>query len=363
MKCLRGLFGLILYQFTSAQEFNLQFQNWGIDAIQASVDKDKFPVKQRILLAIVDTGIDVSHPSLQPFVWVNPGESGMGVDGRDQSTNGVDDDGNGFIDDVNGWNFVENNNQVDDDNGHGTHIAGIIAGKTGVNTSPDSVQLMIVRYYKEGLSGEESLRNSIRAVRYAIAMNARIINYSAGGTDYDGREYTVIKEAAEKNILFVAAAGNESSNSDRHPYYPADYELPNILSVTAVDPRTMVLPSSNYGQRTVDIAAPGQKIFSTLPGGKFGTMTGTSQATAYVSATAAKLMSSAATMLNTSDVIERLGQSGQWGQQLEGKTRFATKLDTFRSLALKTQQTTWSGFYVDKIPQQISELINLEGLY
>ena len=282
---------------------------WGLERTSAQKAWQITQGSKDIVVAIIDTGADINHRDLAENIWVNPGESGI-VDSKechaneklaqcDKSSNGIDDDANGFIDDVHGWDFVHNGNNLVDNHGHGTHIAGIIGARGGnsyadVSGVAPNISLMILKYYDPKSSNSNNLRNTIQAIRYAIKMKARIINYSGGGTDYSAEEFAAVKDAEKAGILFVAAAGNEKSNSDeagKH-YYPADYGLTNIISVTAVNrEENKVLSSSNYGVRTVDIAAPGENIYSTLPNNSFGLMTGTSQATAFATGVAALVMS------------------------------------------------------------------------
>ncbi|MBS1970663.1 MAG: S8 family serine peptidase [Bdellovibrionales bacterium] len=282
---------------------------------------------KEILVAVIDTGLDTHHQVLRENLWTNPGETGVDASGRDKASNGVDDDGNGFIDDVHGWNFAGNNNDLSDNHGHGTHVAGIIesvAPKTGI---------MVLKYYDPNASGEDNLTNTVKAIRYAIKMKAKIINYSGGGTTKYPDEELAIREAQQKGILIVAAAGNERTNSDINGFYPADYGLPNIISVTAVDENRKILPSSNFGVSTVDIAAPGKNIVSTLPGGKFGTMTGTSQATAFVTGTAVLLMAQG--YKTPESIIQQITSTGSDNSFLVGKTKYETTLNAYRSLVMK----------------------------
>jgi subtilisin family serine protease len=282
---------------------------------------------KEILVAVIDTGLDTHHRVLRENLWTNPGETGVDSLGRDKSSNGVDDDGNGFIDDVHGWNFAGNNGDLSDNHGHGTHVAGIIqivAPKTS---------MMVLKYYDPAASGEDNLNNTVKAIRYAIKMNAKIINYSGGGTTKYPDEELAIREAQQKGILIVAAAGNERTNSDINGFYPADYGLSNIISVTAVDENRRVLSSSNYGVDTVDIAAPGKSIISTLPGGKFGTMTGTSQATAFVTGTSVLLMAEG--YKTPESIIQQITATGSDNRFLVGKTKHETTLNAYRSLVMK----------------------------
>lgn len=273
------------------------------------------------------------------------GESGKDKYGKDKSSNGIDDDGNGYIDDIHGWNFVSNNNDLTDNHGHGDHIAGIIGAEAGngkgiVGISPN-VSLMILKYFDPKKPGD-NLKNTIRSIHYAIEKGAHIINYSGGGTEFSNSEFEAVKLASSKGILFVAAAGNERSNSDKFHYYPADYKLPNVISVTAIDPNTEVLSTSNYGVETVDIAAPGQNIISTLPGNTYGPMTGTSQATAFVSGCAALVMAHKKSF-KAIDVRKYILETGDAVSSLYGKTRYARQLNMFKALTILDKGTTATG--------------------
>lgn len=285
------------------------------------------PPTSPTLIAIIDTGIDIKHPALQGRIWENPGESGFDSQGRPKESNGIDDDGNEFVDDVHGYDFTRSRDAVDDEHGHGTHIAGIIESIS----SKEKVKYMSLIYFRNGIDGESALKNSIEAVRYAIRMKVDIINYSGGGNLPNAVEKAVFEEANRQGILVVAAAGNEASNSEKRPFYPANYHLPNILSVTATDGRPGgILPSSNFGKRSVAVAAPGKEILSTLPGGRFGTMTGTSQATAFVTGAAVRVLQSARSQgiePSPEFVIEKLVAAGAVSLELKGKTRNSTHLD------------------------------------
>lgn len=352
-------------------------QKWGL--VQNQIGK-AWKISQgskKIKVAIIDTGIDVKHEDLKDNLWVNTGETGFDSMGRDKATNGIDDDGNGFKDDVYGWNFVRNNNDLADNHGHGTHIAGIVGavggnGKGISGVSPE-VSLMILKYYDPKGYGEDNLKNTIKAIHYAIDNGAHIINYSGGGLEYSEEEKAAIEKARKRGILFIAAAGNERSNSDINKYYPADYSLDNIISVTAVDSQTRVLPSSNYGVLTVDIGAPGNNIYSTLPENKYGFMTGTSQATAYVSGVAALVLAHhqdykpvqvAKYLKNTGDIVD----------SLKGKTRFNRRLNSYRALSIldsglsatgimaKNTDNLKNSFASDKSKDQQSSLQAFKGL-
>jgi subtilisin family serine protease len=304
-----------------------------------------------IVVAVIDTGADANHPDLTNNLWVNKGETGRDSKGRDKASNGVDDDANGMIDDVHGWNFVADNHNLKDEHGHGTHIAGIIGaeGGNGIGISGVSpkVSLMILKYYDAHGSEMNNLSNTVKAIDYAVKMNANIINYSGGGIAPSADEKAAIERAMKKGILFVAAAGNERSNSDVRKYYPADYGLPNILSVTAIDRFKNVLASSNYGEKSVDIAAPGNDIISTLPGGQYGYMTGTSQATAFATGVAALVMANNPQLRKADEIKKYLTQTGDNDEKLAGKTRYRRRLNSYKALATQDMDLALTGIRVE----------------
>jgi subtilisin family serine protease len=304
-----------------------------------------------IVVCVVDTGADTHHPDLINNLWVNKGEVGKDKFGRDKSSNGIDDDGDGYIDDVHGWNFAGNNNDVSDQHGHGTHIAGIIGaeGGNGIGISGVSpkVSLMILKYYDAKGSDMNNLINTVKAINFAVDHDCNIINYSGGGIAPSPEERAAIARANQKGILFVAAAGNERSNSDTHKYYPADYGLPNILSVTAIDRYKNVLPSSNYGEHTVDIAAPGNDIISTLPNGQYGYMTGTSQATAFATGVAALVMANNPSLRKADQIIKYLTKTGDDDERLAGKTRYRKRLNSYKALAIQDSDLAFNGTHID----------------
>ncbi len=322
-------------------------QAWGLKKSDAARAWSVTQGSSNTVVAVIDTGIDEYHEDLKSNLWTNPGETGTDEKGRDKASNGVDDDGNGFVDDVHGWNFVSNNNRLDDNHGHGTHIAGIIGAeagnKKGISGISPKVSLMVLKYFDPKVPSTDNLKNTIAAINYAVKMGAHIINYSGGGTDYSQDEHDAVASADKKGILFVAAAGNERSNSDQHHYYPADYNLKNIISVTAIDPTTEVLSSSNYGVTTVDIAAPGQNILSCLPHNSYGLMTGTSQATAFVSGAAALIMSHKNQYYNAADIKKYILATGDTATSLMTKTRTSRQLNLYKSLTILDSDTGFSG--------------------
>lgn len=321
-------------------------QAWGLKKSDAARAWSVTRGSKDIVVAVIDTGIDVNHEDLDKNLWVNPGESGLDSKGRNKATNGIDDDGNGYVDDVHGWNFVSNNNKLDDNHGHGTHIAGIIGAEAGngkgITGIAPEVSIMVLKYYDPKVPNTDNLKNTVASIRYAVQMGAKIINYSGGGTEFSQEEHDAVQEAERKGVLFVAAAGNERSNSDQHHYYPADYKLSNIISVTAYDPSVQVLNSSNYGVETVDIAAPGQNILSCLPGNSYGYMTGTSQATAFVTGAAVLVMANKQAFTAT-DVKKYILSTGDAQTQLASKTRTSRQLNLYKALTILDQGVSASG--------------------
>ncbi len=233
------------------------------------------------IVAVIDTGVDYLHPDLAANMWVNPGEI---------PHNGLDDDGNGFVDDIHGYDFANHDGDPMDDHNHGTHVAGTIAavgnngiGVTGINWH---AQIMALKFLDA--SGNGDTDDAIDALNYAVANGARISNNSWGFSDGFAQSlYDAIQAARDDDHVFVAAAGNGNIfgfgiNNDSQPFYPASYNLPNIISVAAVDRNDSKPLFSNYGLTTVDLGAPGVDILSTVRNGGYGLSSGTSMASPHV---------------------------------------------------------------------------------
>ncbi len=236
-----------------------------------------------VVIAVVDTGVDYNHADLRTNIWSNT---------REIPGNGIDDDGNGFIDDVRGWDFANNDNNPMDDNRHGTHLAGVIAaqgnngvGVTGVNWS---ARIMPVKFMNA--AGAGTTATAINGINYAVRNGAKVINASFGGGAFSQAMFNAINAANTAGVLFVAAAGNNGRNNDAVPAYPANYNLPNIISVAATDSADTRAGFSNFGPTTVDLAAPGVAIRSTVPtaivAAGYASLSGTSMAAPYVSGVA-----------------------------------------------------------------------------
>lgn len=236
-----------------------------------------------IVVAVIDTGIDYTHPDLAANMWRNSGE---------KPGNGVDDDGNGYIDDIYGYDFHNDDSDPFDDNDHGTHCAGTIGAvgnnSRGVVGVSWNVSLMGLKFL--GASGSGNTFDAILAINYAVANGARVINASFGGDGYDAALEDAVQRAADEGVLFVAAAGNDGTNNDTFPSYPASFPVNYLLSVAATDGTDSLTWFSNYGSTSVDVAAPGSAIRSTVPGGGYQSFSGTSMATPHVAGLAALLL-------------------------------------------------------------------------
>eukprot|EP00913_Durusdinium_trenchii_P008968 g8434.t1 len=228
-----------------------------------------------VVVAVIDTGIDYAHTDLAANMWFNSGEIPW---------NGVDDDGNGFVDDVHGYDFVNNDGDPSDDHGHGTHVAGTIAAVgdngTGVVGVAPGVRLMALKFLDA--AGNGYISDAVRALDYAVAMGATISNNSWGGGVYSSAMVTAISNAKSAEHIFVAAAGNRALNNDYNASYPASYPNDNIVAVAATDRNDNRSSFSNIGPTSVDLAAPGSSVYSTLPGNQYGVYSGTSMASPHV---------------------------------------------------------------------------------
>jgi subtilisin family serine protease len=211
------------------------------------------------VIAVIDTGIAYGHTDLTSNMWTNDPE----VNGIP----GVDDDGNGYVDDGYGWDFVGADNDPTDYFSHGTHVAGTIAaignnaiGITGVNWLASIMPLRIF-----GAFGYGDTANAIEAITYAADNGAHVINASWGGGGFSQALYDAISYANDRGCLFVAAAGNFGDDNDINPFYPASYDLPNIISVAASEHNDNLAGFSNFGATSVDVAAPGLNVLSSIP--------------------------------------------------------------------------------------------------
>lgn len=285
---------------------------------------------RQVIVAVIDTGIDITHPELKDAVWVNEDE----IPG-----DGIDNDGNGYVDDVYGWNFFHNNNQVyvgkEDD--HGTHAAGTIGaarGTMGIAGITDNkyVKIMSVKALgsQYGVGDETAV---INAIRYAEANGASICNLSFGTAQYYPELEKVMRES---RMLFIIAAGNGDKNGiginiDTTPDYPTSFGLDNSISVANLLFDGNLAESSNYGLKNVDIAAPGVYIVSTTTDRSYGFMTGTSMSAPMVTGAAAMLYSYR-TDLDLMGVKNAIVNSARKMDGLDGKLASGGMLDTYAAM-------------------------------
>ncbi len=227
-----------------------------------------------VVVAIIDSGLDITHPDLQGNLWVNQAEA--------TGLPGVDDDHNGYVDDVHGWDFVADKPITTGDTDHGTHVAGIIAaainGQGTAGVAP-RVKVMALKFISSSGNGYTS--DAVAAMEYAVANGASVINNSWGGSSYSSYLEGAVADAVSSNVVFVAASGNNGKNTDSSGFYPANYS--GVVSVGSTDESDQLSSFSNYGVNTVEVAAPGSNIYSTLRYGGYGTISGTSMAAPQVS--------------------------------------------------------------------------------
>ncbi len=276
-----------------------------------------------VVVAVIDSGVDYTHQDLASNIWQNAGEI---------SGNGIDDDRNGYVDDVRGWDFASDDNNPMDENGHGTHVAGTIGavGNNGIGVSGVAWGVKIMALKFMDASGSGSLSDAIQAIDYARNMGAKVINASWGGGGFSAALQQAITRFQNAGGIFVAAAGNESSNNNLVAAYPANYS--GVISVGASTRTDSLASFSNYGT-SVDVVAPGASILSTLPGNRYGNLSGTSMASPHVAGAIALLwgqnttLSAAAitnALLNNTDNVLR-GSVSQYGRIDLGKAAAALK--------------------------------------
>lgn len=239
----------------------------------------------KLVVGVIDTGIDYKHEDLKNNIWVNS---------KDIPGNGIDDDKDGYVDDYNGWDFVNSNNDSTDDNSHGTHISGTIAASSnGVGTVGIAPNVKIMALKVADGQGDLYDSDVISAIEYGTSHGVKLFNCSFSGVDFSQTEYDAFKNS---DALFMCAAGNGDdygngmNNDSSVKSYPASFDLPNIISVASIGSNGQLSTFSNYGAVSVDIAAPGNDIYSTVPGG-YDYKSGTSMATPQVTGVAALVMS------------------------------------------------------------------------
>lgn len=302
----------------------------GVTGVDIGVEKawDIATGSKKIVVAVIDTGVDFKIPDLKNNAWTNEAEA--------NGQPGVDDDGNGFVDDIHGYDFANNDADPTDDHGHGSHCSGTIGaegndgkGLVGVNWN---VSIMAVKFLSSGGSG--SLADAVKSIDYARKMGANVLSNSWGGGGPSEILRKAIEDTRDAGELFVAAAGNDSSDNDRRAAYPASYDIENIISVAAVDNRGELAYFSNWGLKSVHVAAPGVNILSTVPKGT-DYYSGTSMATPHVSGVAALVWSAFPEMSNT-ELKTRLLSTARPLVTLEGKIITGGMIDAYYALTGST---------------------------
>ena len=256
----------------------LMRDQWGLSAIGAN--DINMVSSSSVVVAVVDSGMDLNHPDLKNNIWTNPLEK----------VDGIDNDLNGYVDDIYGWDFANNDNVPQDDFYHGTHVAGIIAAESngvGIRGVDPFAKIMSLKFQNSSGMGYSGAAAS--AINYAVKMKNKGINVAAinlswgGGTSVNLTLQNAIKNASDNGIIVVIAAGNNGDNNDVTPRYPSSYRFSNTISVAAIDQSYNIASYSNYGKNSVDVASPGTSILSTLPNNSYGSISGSSMSAPFVS--------------------------------------------------------------------------------
>lgn len=311
-------------ELTAAQPYSNQLQDLSVTLTPIQ------PTSPRPIIAIIDSGANINHESFTDVdaLWKNSGEI---------PSNGIDDDGNGLVDDYHGYNFKDKNSNLSDQTGHGTHVAGIALGvghdifdlTQDSNMFPDQrakVQLMILKFI--GPTGGAT-SDAINAVFYAVNKGARVLNNSWGGPNYSRALEDAILFAYEREVVFVAAAGNSTSDNDTKAIYPANYNLPNVISVAATDNSDRLTSFSNFGASSVDIAAPGSFILSVssdFSNSGFRTLSGTSMSSPMVAGVAGLALYENR-FLKAHQVKDIILQQADGASTLNGRLKNAVRLN------------------------------------
>ncbi|HKY42153.1 MAG TPA: S8 family peptidase [Pyrinomonadaceae bacterium] len=280
-----------------------------------------------VVVAVLDSGVDYRHEDLVGNMWTRPA-----------SMDPYHDTDLGTVDDENGYSAIEGLPDPMDDNGHGTHCAGIIGaegennlGIAGVNWK---IKIMPLKFMSAG--GFGTTKDAIEAINYVIdrkkaGVNVRVISASWGSTQKSRALEDVIRKAYENDILFVAAAGNATTDNDRRPHFPSSYNVPNVVSVAALDRNDQLAKFSNYGAKSVAIAAPGVEILSTWLGNQYEEKSGTSMATPVVSGVAALILAQNPGM-SVDDLRKKLMDSTDPIVALKGKTVAGGRINAAKAL-------------------------------
>jgi thermitase len=298
-----------------------------IDALSAWAETHG---SREVVVAVLDSGVDYTHPDLAGNIWQRPADMAPYYD-----------DELGEVDDFHGFSAVDDVRDPMDDNGHGTHCAGIVGaeGDNGLGIAGVNWQVEIMPLKFIGKGGTGMTKDAIEAINYVIqrkrdGVNVRVISASWGSRQKSRALEDVIRKAGEEGILFIAAAGNNGEDADRFPHYPSNYDLPNVLSVAALTRRDELASFSNYGAKTVHLAAPGAEILSTWLRDGFEEHSGTSMATPVVSGVAALVLSKEPN-LSLGELRQRLLESVDKLDTLRGKVASGGRVNAARAVGAK----------------------------
>ncbi len=317
-----------------------------IDAVEAW---DISTGSRDVVVGVIDTGIDYSHSDLASNMWVNSSE----IPG-----DGIDNDGNGFVDDVHGINAITDSGDPMDDEGHGTHVSGTIgaSGGNGIGVVGVNHEVSLVGCKFLDAAGNGSTSDAIKCIDYMVGLknsgvNLRVLNNSWGGGGYSQALADAIASSEAADLLFVAAAGNDTIDNDVNPHYPSNYENASVLSVASTDQTDGISWFSHYGLTSVDMGAPGSAILSTTPGESYASYSGTSMATPHV-AGAAALVLSINPELSTQELKDLLMSSGDANAALQGVTVAGTRLNVNQAL-IDADPTPGFKISADPLTQQV----------
>lgn len=316
--------------FVDQWALNNEGQNGGkkradVDALKAWATTKG---SEEVVVAVLDTGVDYTHSDLVSNMWVRPDNIPAYTDSQ-----------LGTFNDRNGFNAQDNQADPMDDNGHGTHCAGVIGaegdneiGIAGINFT---VQIMPLKFLGRG--GFGTTKDAIEAINYAIdrkqkGVNVRIISASWGSTQKSKALEDAIRAAGENGILFVAAAGNSSTDNDKRPHFPSNYDLPNVISVASLDNNDALSSFSNFGTKTVHVAAPGREIVSTWLKDSYREASGTSMATPHVAGIAALIIANEPN-ITVEKLRERILDSVDKIDLLNGRIFSAGRINAAKALA------------------------------
>jgi thermitase len=278
---------------------------------------------RELIVAVIDTGVDYTHPDLAANILINEAEL--------NGTPGEDSDGNGYVDDIYGYSFAEKTGDPMDRHGHGTHCAGVIGAihnSIGIRGVMADVKILPIKFLSD--SGRGDTADAILSIDYAISRGAHVMSNSWGGGGRSEALFEAISRANDAGIAFIAAAGNSRADNDSRASYPANYELPNVISVGAMDGRGGRSSFSNYGQNSVHVFAPGSDILSTVTRGRYQNMSGTSMAAPFVSGIVGLLLAEEPN-LTPEEIRTRIVETSVMSSSLRGSAQ-GGRADAARAL-------------------------------